>query len=430
MDFCICLCYPIGDFEKGDFTMNNNLIVAQSGGPTAAINSSLAGVCSAAVKSPQIGQVYGSVHGIQGVIKDQFIEFTDWDDTALDRLAKTPAMYLGSCRFKLPEPSEDEELYKTIFDRFESMHIGYFIYIGGNDSMDTVVKLSAYAKAHNIQISIAGVPKTIDNDLIITDHTPGFGSAAKYVANTVREVAYDTYIYDTKSVTIIEIMGRDAGWLTTASALARTKSSPAPHLIYLPEVAFSKDNFIEDVKKNLERYKNIVVAVSEGIHDKSGNYISADTTYSDRFGHSQLSGAGRILENLVKDRLGVKVRSIELNVLQRCAGHIVSKTDFTEAFAQGEYAVTHSLTGASGFMSAIRRISDSPYRTELFAVDSADVANKAKPVPKSFINEYGNNVTKSAVDYLTPLIQGEAAADFENGVVDYLPVLHLVHHRI
>ena len=415
---------------RENITMNNNLIVAQSGGPTAAINSSLAGVCSAALKSGSFDHIYGSVHGIQGVIKDQFIEFTGWSGTDLEKLSRTPAMYLGSCRFKLPEIAEDEDLYKGIFDRFAAMNVSCFIYIGGNDSMDTVVKLSEYAKAHSIQIKIAGVPKTIDNDLIITDHTPGFGSAAKYVANTIREIAYDTYIYDTKSVTIVEVMGRDAGWLTAASVLAGTKSSPAPHLIYLPEVAFSIENFIEDVNKNLERYKNIVVAVSEGIHDKSGNYISADTTYSDKFGHSQLSGAGKVLEHLVKDRIGVKVHSIELHVLQCCAGHIISKTDFDEAFAQGGFAVTHTLTGETGFMSAIRRVSDTPYKTELFAVDVSDVANKAKPVPESFINEFGNNITKSAIDYLTPLIQGEVSADFDNGVVDYLPVSHLVHHRV
>ena len=410
--------------------MNNNLIVAQSGGPTAAINSSLAGVINQAVKISDIDRVYGSVHGIQGVIKDQFIEFTDWKSEDITKLSKTPAMYLGSCRFKLPEISEDEELYKSIFDRFNVMKVGYFVYIGGNDSMDTVVKLSEYARLHNHPVKIAGVPKTIDNDLIITDHTPGFGSAAKYVASTIREIAYDTYIYDTQSVTIVEVMGRDAGWLTAASGLSRTKSSPAPHLIYLPEVAFSKENFIEDVKKNLERYKNIVVAVSEGIHDKSGSYVSADTTYADKFGHSQLSGAGKVLEHLVKDKLGVKVRSIELNVLQRCAGHIISKTDFDEAFAQGEYAVTQAVEGATGFMSAIRRLSDMPYTTELFTVDVNDVANKAKPVPESFINEFGNNITKSATDYLTPLIQGEVPADYDGGVVDYLPVSHLVHHKV
>ena len=410
--------------------MNNNLIVAQSGGPTAAINSSLAGVINQAVKISDIDRVYGSVHGIQGVIKDQFIEFTDWKSEDITKLSKTPAMYLGSCRFKLPEISEDEELYKSIFDRFNAMKVGFFVYIGGNDSMDTVVKLSEYARLHNHPVKIAGVPKTIDNDLIITDHTPGFGSAAKYVASTIREIAYDTYIYDTQSVTIVEVMGRDAGWLTAASGLSRTKSSPAPHLIYLPEVAFSKENFIEDVKKNLERYKNIVVAVSEGIHDKSGSYVSADTTYADKFGHSQLSGAGKVLEHLVKDKLGVKVRSIELNVLQRCAGHIISKTDFDEAFAQGEYAVTQAVEGATGFMSAIRRLSDTPYTTELFTVDVNDVANKAKPVPESFINEFGNNITKSATDYLTPLVQGEVPADYEGGVVDYLPVSHLVHHKV
>ena len=274
--------------------MGKNCIVAQSGGPTAAINASLAGVVSAIKNSDKFDKLYGSLHGIQGVLRDEFLDLTDVTDDFIERLAATPAMYLGSCRYKLPDYREDETAYKDIFEIFDKYNVGAFYYIGGNDSMDTVAKLSEYADSIGSSIRIAGIPKTIDNDLLVTDHTPGFASAAKYVASSIREVAYDTYIYDLQSVTIVEIMGRDAGWLTGASVLARNEFSFAPHLIYLPEAAFDREQFIEDVRKSIDKYKNVIVAVSEGIHDAEGNYIAAGVAADDKFGHAQLSGAGSV----------------------------------------------------------------------------------------------------------------------------------------
>ncbi len=406
--------------------MGKNCIVAQSGGPTAAINASLAGVISAVKSSDVYDKLYGSVHGIQGVLKEHFLDLSEMDEDFIERLAITPAMYLGSCRFKLPDYEKDEQPYKDIFAVFEKYDIAAFFYIGGNDSMDTVAKLSAYAEKTGKNIKIAGVPKTIDNDLLVTDHTPGFGSAAKYIASSIREIAYDTYIYDLESVTIVEIMGRDAGWLTAASALARNDFSIAPHLIYLPEVNFDKDVFLEDLKKELKKHKNVIVAVSEGIHDKDGNYIAASTAKDDKFGHAQLSGAGKVLEYLVKDELGVKVRSVEINVLQRAAGHMASKTDLEEAINLGSAAVAFTEAGETGFMTVIKRISDDPYTYETDFSDVSKIANEAKGVPLSWIKKSGNDVTDELIKYVKPLIEGEIDGFYKDGVVDYVPIPHLV----
>ena len=311
--------------------MKDNCIVAQSGGPTVAINASLAGVIDGVKKSNKFTRVYGAIHGIQGVLDNNFIDLSLMALSKfplVNTLELSPAMYLGSCRYKLPDFEVDSKPYEIIFDRFEEYQVAAFFYIGGNDSMDTVDKLSKYAKKIGSDVKIVGIPKTIDNDLCHTDHTPGFGSAAKYVASTMLEIAHDTYIYQIPSVVIVEIMGRDAGWLTAASCLARNDYSPAPHLIYLPEVDFDEDQFIEDIKNVLKTSRCVIVAVSEGIHDKDGNYISATSAVADKFGHAQLSGTGKALESLVKDRMDIKVRSIELNVLQRCAAHISSRTRY------------------------------------------------------------------------------------------------------
>lgn len=407
--------------------MSKNCIVAQSGGPTAAINASLAGVIAAARDYGIYDKIYGSIHGIQGVLKKHFLDLSDKDDTFIEKLTRTPAMYLGSCRFKLPNMEDDTSMYEEIFSIFEEMNIGAFFYIGGNDSMDTVAKLSAYAASVGNDIRIIGVPKTIDNDLIMTDHTPGFGSAAKYIASSIREIAYDTYIYDLESVNIIEIMGRDAGWLTAASALARNEFSLAPHLIYLPEVAFDKEAFITDLKAMVKQYKNVIVAVSEGIHDKDGNYISATSASADKFGHAQLSGAGKALEYLVKERLGIKVRSVEINVLQRCAGHMASKTDLDESFMSGRHAVTLAKNGESAQMVSLHRLSDEPYMYELTSTPVSEVANKAKAVPDSWITDNHHDVTQEMIQYLKPLVMGEACTDFEDGISSYLPIPHLTH---
>lgn len=406
--------------------MKKNCIVAQSGGPTAAINASLAGVIDGAIASNQYETLYGSIHGIQGVLKNNFLDLSSCTPDFIQCLKHTPAMYLGSCRFKLPSMPEGADIYERIFSVFEKMNIGAFFYIGGNDSMDTVDKLASYAASIGSDIRIAGVPKTIDNDLVETDHTPGFGSAAKYVASSIREIAYDTYIYDLSSVTIVEVMGRDAGWLTAAAALARTEHSPAPHLIYLPEVNFDPQSFIRDLKQTIEQYQNVIIAVSEGIHDKDGNYMAATSAADDKFGHAQLSGAGKYLEYLVKEQLGIKVRSVEINVLQRCAGHMTSMTDLNEAFLLGQKAVSLTEQGNTGFMTTLIRTSDSPYSCDVGFSPVSMIANKAKSVPREWINEAGNDVTPEMIAYLTPLIIGECTPAFKNGVVDYLPVKHLI----
>jgi 6-phosphofructokinase 1 len=419
------MIYPKVFCENEVNIMSRNCIVAQSGGPTAAINASLAGVISEVISSNKYNKIYGSINGIQGVLRNRFVEFSDKDDDFIQELIKTPAMYLGSCRFKLPDKSEDKSIYERIFLEFTEMDIGAFFYIGGNDSMDTVAKLSDYADSVNSDIRIIGIPKTIDNDLVLTDHTPGFGSAAKYVASSIREISYDTYIYDLESVNIVEIMGRDAGWLTAASVLARNSASSAPHMIYLPEVAFGKKQFITDLKEQLEIHKNVIVAVSEGIHDADGNYISATNAAADRFGHAQLSGAGKNLELLVKQELGIKVRSVEINVLQRCAGHMASKTDLNEAFASGKYGVTLAENGHTGLMAALKRTDSPDYSCEFYGVPVSQVANKAKSVPVEWITPDHHDVTKEMVEYLTPLVQGEVATTYENGIVSYLDVPHL-----
>ena len=286
--------------------------------------------------------------------------------------------------------------------------------------MDTVTKLSAYGEKIGSDIRFAGVPKTIDNDLVGTDHTPGYGSAAKFIASTMREISYDTYIYKVSTVTIVEIMGRDAGWLTAAAALARNEYNHAPHLIYLPERNFSTEQFIKDVRENLEKHDQVIVAVSEGIHDEYGEYISAKSTKTDQFGHVMLSGTGKYLESLVADQIGCKVRSVELNVLQRCAAHISSATDVGEAFRLGEKAVDAANNGHTDEMTSIRRVSNNPYRVEYTTVPVSEVSNKEKKVPLEWINEAGNDVTQELEDYLRPLIEGEVKLEYKGGLPQYI----------
>ena len=321
--------------------------------------------------------------------------------------------------------ADDIELYEKIFAFFEANDITGFFYIGGNDSMDTVLQLSTYAKLHEKSVTIMGVPKTIDNDLCLTDHTPGFGSAAKYIATTLQEIAYDTSIYPLPSVTIVEIMGRDAGWLTGAATLARTDYGLGPDLIYLPETAFDTERFLEDVKEIMQKKPNVLIAISEGIRDKDGKYISASTKTLDSFGHSQLSGAGKTLETLIAHRLGIKVRSIELNLPQRCAAHLSSLTDIEESKELGRIAVAHALKGASGYMSIIRRESNQPYRVSYDIADISLIANEVRSVPRDFINASGNNVTEKMAEYLRPIIVGQPSLTYENGMPVYLPLPHL-----
>ena len=409
--------------------MKDNCIVAQSGGPTVAINASLAGVIDGVKKSNKYTRVYGAIHGIQGVLYNNFIDLSLMALSKfplVNTLELSPAMYLGSCRYKLPDFEVDSKPYEIIFDRFEEYQVAAFFYIGGNDSMDTVDKLSKYANKIGSDVKIVGIPKTIDNDLCHTDHTPGFGSAAKYVASTMLEIAHDTYIYQIPSVVIVEIMGRDAGWLTAASCLARNDYSPAPHLIYLPEVDFDEDQFIDDIKNVLKTSRCVIVAVSEGIHDKDGNYISASSAVADKFGHAQLSGTGKALESLVKDRMDIKVRSIELNVLQRCAAHISSRTDINESFALGQAAVKYAAEGMTAVMSTIKRVSNDPYQWIIEPENVSLIANQAKTIPLEWITPEKNDVTPEMEAYLRPLIIGEVSLQYKDGLPMYLPVNHLL----
>lgn len=408
-----------------------NCIIGQSGGPTVAINATLSGVLQGIFENKLYDQVYGMVHGIEGLLQGQYLNLSEifTSSESLTQLTHTPAMYLGSCRFKLPICEHSEAIYEDLFNFFKTHSIQTFFYIGGNDSMDTVLKLSDYAKAHDKQVNIIGIPKTIDNDLPLTDHTPGFGSAAKYVATSLLEIAHDTYIYNIPSVTIVEIMGRNAGWLTAASILARTPYSPAPDLIYLPEVPFSIKNFIEDVKAVKKQRKNVIVAVSEGIKDEEGRYISASSGSVDAFGHKSLCGVGKTLENILKAELGCKVRSVELNVLQRSAGHIASLMDLEESVAIGKEAAKLGSEGETAKMVCYKRVSNTPYQTEIFAYDIAAIANQEKTVPLEWITKRGNYLTEDAITYLRPLIQGEVHLTYANGIPSYCSIRHLLHKK-
>lgn len=409
-----------------------NVIVAQSGGPTVAINASLSGVIRQALVSDTYETVYGALNGILGIINNDYLDLTAMakeDDNFLSRLETTPAMFLGSCRHKLPHYLDDDSSYVYIFNQFHKRNIGAFFYIGGNDSMDTVLKLSEYAKIIGSDVRIIGIPKTVDNDLCMTDHTPGFGSAAKYVAASLLEIAHDTLIYPVQSVTIVEIMGRDAGWLTAASALARNAYNTAPHLIYLPEVPFHTEEFLLDIKRLLFEQNNIIIAVSEGIRDSAGTYISASESSVDNFGHQQLSGAGKTLEHLVKEKLGVKVRSVEINVLQRCAAHLASQTDLNESVMLGRKAVLLSEEGITASMVILNRISNTPYTVEYGYAEIKNIANEAKSVPTEWISSAGNDVTEEMIAYLLPLIQGESATQYDNGLPVYTNVSHLVRKK-
>lgn len=410
-----------------------NCLVAQSGGPTVAINASLAGVIQGAIDSKQFDKIYGSLNGVQGLLNGRLMDLSQkFEDTPMfiELLKKSPSMYLGSCRYQLPDYSEDDAPYAYIFNKFEQYDIDAFFYIGGNDSMDTVDKLSTYAKAIDRDIKIIGIPKTIDNDLCITDHTPGYGSAAKYVASTLLEIGHDTSIYPINSVTIVEIMGRDAGWLTGASVLARNKYNFAPHLIYLPEVAFDEKQFVKDVRTAMDRYNNVVIAVSEGIKNAKGQYISATSAVEDTFGHSQLSGTGKCLEYIIKQNIQVKVRSVEINILQRCAAHMSSITDIGEAFRLGRHAVEVALQGKTAVMVTAIRKSNSPYSVDMGDTDVKNVAGLVKHVPREWINDMGNDVTQEFIDYVYPLILGEPVVKYQRGIPDYLDISHLFPNKI
>ena len=388
-----------------------NLIVGQSGGPTAVINSSLFGVVSEGLAhGDKIEHVYGMVNGIEGFLAGTVLDFaTALPGSSLEKLKTTPGAYLGSCRYKLPESLEDP-IYPRLFQKFREMNIGWFFYIGGNDSMDTVSKLSRYAAQTGSDIRIIGEPKTIDNDLVHTDHTPGFGSAARYVASTVREITIDANVYEKKSVTIVEIMGRHAGWLTAASALARKYKDDNPLLIYLPETTFDQESFLKAVEKSFEKNCNVIVCVSEGIHDAEGTFICEydSSVGTDTFGHKMLAGCGKYLENLVRSRLGVKARSVELNVSQRCSVSMMSATDQMEAVTAGNFGVQAALNGETGKMVSFLRETgtDGSYSMKCSLEDVNVICNEEKTVPADWITADGSDVTQDFLDYAAPLIQG------------------------
>ncbi len=395
-----------------------NIIVAQSGGPTAAINATLAGVLR---RCGEIGaeNVYGALYGVEGLLADKVVSLNDVykDEEKLTTLVHTPSASLGSCRKKLGSADNSPEEYKKIAEIFTKYSIDTFFYIGGNDSMDTVDKLSAYFSGKGV--NVIGIPKTIDNDLAMTDHTPGFGTASKYVCTSIAEVFADTSVYDTSSVVIVEIMGRDAGWLTASSGLCHTLGYSAPHLIYIPEIPFTDESFIEDVKKALTESKAVIIAASEGIRRPDGSYAkSVASSAADGFAHAALGGVGKFLEHLVSTKLGCKVRSIELSTLQRASAHIASKTDLAEAQTIGATAADMAKDGKTGVMAAVKRISSSPYSVEVVPVPVSEVANKVKHFPTEWLQNH--KLSPEAVAYFLPLIEGEVTPPTKNGLPVHL----------
>ena len=393
--------------------MSKNVIIGQSGGPTAVINSSLAGVYKAA-RSLGADKVYGMKYGIEGLLKEELLELNVLldDRMSIELLKRTPSSYLGSCRYKLPDwhTAEGERVYIRLFEILKELDIGYFFYIGGNDSMDTIGKLADYGQRVGSDIRFMGVPKTIDNDLMVTDHTPGYGSAAKYIGVVMKEIIRDATVYGTKYVTVVEIMGRNAGWLTAAASLAKSDDCEGVDMICLPEVPFNVEHFIEKVRAMQEKKPSIVIAVSEGVKLEDGRYVCelADDVHAvDAFGHKALTGTARFLANVVARNLDTKTRCIELSTLQRCAGHLTSRTDITEAYQVGGAAAKAAFEGVTGQMVALKRISNNPYQctTELHPI--SEVANLEKKVPLSWMNENHTQMTEEFLEYARPLIQAE-----------------------
>jgi 6-phosphofructokinase len=391
--------------------MAHNIIVGQSGGPTSVINSSLAGVFATAKELG--GKIYGMRNGIEGLLEERYIDMTEYIKNSMDVeiLKRTPSSFLGSCRFKLPTAEKSPETYEKIIAVLRKLDIQHFFYIGGNDSMDTIKQLSEYAKAKNItDITFMGVPKTIDNDLAVTDHTPGYGSAAKYIASTMKEIIRDALVQPIKIVNIIEIMGRNAGWLTAASALAKGDDCEGVDLIYLPETVFDINKFVAKVQEIQKTKKQIVVAVSEGVKTADGKYVCESASSNmlvDSFGHKQLSGTASALANVISNEIGCKTRAIEFSTIQRCASHIASLTDVNEAFIVGGIAVKAAFDGETGKVGIFQRLSNKPYLMGTSIYDVNAIANVEKTVPQEWIINDGTGVSQEALDYMRPLIQGE-----------------------
>lgn len=404
--------------------LKGNLIVGQSGGPTAVINSSLAGVYKTA-KDRGANKVYGMINGIKGLLEERVLDLSDHikSDLDIELLKRTPSSFLGSCRFKLPEIENNEEMYKNIFNILKKLEIDYFLYIGGNDSMDTIKKLSTYGISINSTIRFMGVPKTIDNDLAITDHTPGFGSAAKFIGSTFKEIIRDGLVYGTNQVAIVEIMGRNAGWLTAAASLSKSEDCEGPDMIFLPESPFQMDIFLDKMDKLQKRTKAIVIAVSEGLKLEDGRYVCElnDTLKTiDSFGHTSLGGTANVLSDLVARKFNCKSRPIELSTLQRCASHMVSRVDITEAFQAGGQAVKAAFAGESGKVIIFVRTSSDPYGITTESVHVDKIANIEKKVPLDWVINDGTNVSKELTDYMRPLIQGELSPIMVDGLPRHL----------
>ncbi|MBR3359880.1 MAG: 6-phosphofructokinase [Lachnospiraceae bacterium] len=395
-------------------------IFGQSGGPTSVINSSAYGVIRTALDSDEITNVYGAENGIIGVLNDRLFDMSKEDADELLLLVNTPSSELGSCRYKIADPDEDDTDYKKILKVFKKYNVRYFFYNGGNDSMDTCNKIYRYMKKVGYECRVIGVPKTIDNDLSGTDHCPGYGSAAKYIATSCMEVSKDNKVYTTDNITVMEIMGRHAGWLTAASVLASEKGE-GPDLIYLPETDFDLDQFFDDVQKVHEKKGDVFIAVSEGIHYDNGRFVAeVQTSTTDGFGHAQLGGVANYLGGLLKARTGIKTRAIELSLLQRSAAHMASKTDIEEAIEAGKFAVKSALAGKTGKMVAFERDPESTsYKCKMILVPLSEAANAEKKVPREWINKKGNYVNKEFLDYALPLIQGEPVRYFEDSLPRY-----------
>lgn len=416
------MCYYVLNKTKKEIkimnTLKGALMFGQSGGPTTVINASACGVFEEAFKHDCITAVYGLRHGIKGLLDENFVDMAKEDRKEISLLKNTPSSALGSVRYKLADWKKDDTDYKRILEVFKKYNVRYFFYNGGNDSMDTCSKVSSYLKKVGYECRVMGVPKTVDNDLWGTDHCPGYASAAKYLATSCMEIHHDARVYDTGTVTVLEIMGRNAGWMTAATAIASYQGQ-GPDLIYVPEVPFDVQKFLADVKRIYAERGNVIVAVSEGIRDKDGKYIAeySQDLAKDSFNHAQLGGTASYLANLCKQEVGAKTRAIEFSLLQRCAAHSASAVDVKEAYNAGAQAVKRAVNGRSGYMVAFERdTSKGKYKCKIKLLKLASVANAEKKLPLEYLNEEHNFINASFLDYVMPLIQGEARPPFENGL--------------
>lgn len=403
-----------------------NCIVAQSGGPTAVINASVIGIFDENLRTKHYDNVYCGINGIEGILRGAIENMSLMDYNRLANLKYTPSSGLGSCRYKLRDCEDCDDEYKKLFKILTNMEIETFFYVGGNDSMDTVLKLSRYASENNHTIKFIGIPKTIDNDLFVTDHTPGFGSAAKLIATTTLETYLDSCVYTHNGIFILETMGRDTGWLAASAALAEIDGIPVADFIYLPETVFDIDNFIRDVKSKYNECNQVYIVVSEGIKDKDGNFIANTNAHAvhDKFGHAQLGGVCSALKNIIVNaEITTRVKTLELGVIQRCAMHCSSLTDIEEAHMVGRHGVRYSIEGKTGIMVAIKRVNAIPYMSDAMAVDVSEIANKIKYFPADWINPEGNHITREAIEYIRPLIMGEPSLNLRSHLPAYVSIV-------